>query len=114
MRIRLGLLFSVLLLSLTSVHAATCPFNVPVVTIPPHQQGGFSWGNGIRPMGDPCVDSLGVDPLNDAAWYVGGVNGLYMTKFNGLPWSWTMPLMGNVGVIYMEPVNRLVYAGIAN
>jgi hypothetical protein len=112
MRIRLGLLLSALLLSLTPVHAATCPFNVPVVTIPPHQQGGFSWGNGVRPMNDPCVEAIGVDPLNDAAWYVGGVNGLYMTKTNGL--FWTKPLIGSVGVIYMEPNHGLVYAGIAN
>jgi hypothetical protein len=85
---------------------------VPVVTIPPHQQGGFSWGNGVRPMNDPCVDSIGVDSLNDAAWYVGGVNGLYMTKTNGL--FWTKPLLGSVGVIYMEPLHQLVYVGIAN
>lgn len=110
MRIRLGLLLAALLLSL-SAHAV-CPFNVPEVTIPPHSQGGFSWGNGIRPMNDPCVYAIGVDPLNDAAWYVGGMNGLYMTKFNGL--FWTKPLSGNVGVIYMEPNHGLVYVGIAN
>ena len=113
MRIRLGLLLTALLLCLTpSADAATCPFNVPVVTIPPHQQGGFSWGNGVRPMGDACVSRLGVDPLNDAAWYVGGVNGLYMTKTNGL--FWTKPLNGNVGVIYIEPNHHFIYVGIGN
>ena len=113
MRIRLGLLLaSLLLLSLTPALAATCPSDVPVVTIPPHTQGGFSWGNGIRPMNDPCVYALGVDALNDAAWYVGGTTGLYMTKTNGL--FWTKPLLGKVGVIYMEQNHRLVYVGIAN
>lgn len=112
MRIRLGILLTALLLSLTSVHAATCPFNVPVVTIPPHSQGGFTWGNGVRPMNDPCVSEIGVDPLNDAAWYVGGINGLYMTKTNGL--FWTKPLNGQVRAIYMEPNHQLVYVGVAN
>lgn len=112
MRIRLGLLFTALLLSLTSVQAASCPFNVPIVTIAPHSQGGYTWGNGIRPMGDACVSEIGVDPLNDAAWYVGGYNGLYMTKTNGL--FWTKPLSGHVGVIYMETQYQLVYVGVAN
>jgi hypothetical protein len=106
----MGLLLAALLLSLPAV--ADCPFNVPEVVIPPHQQGGFSWGNGIRPMNDACVYAIGVDPLNDAAWYVGGMNGLYMTKFNGLFWS--KPLTGNVGVIYMDNVHHLVYVGVAN
>lgn len=112
MRIRMGLLLAALLLSLPSVQAATCPTDMPVVTIPPHQQGGYSWGNGIRPMGDPCVYAIGVDPLNDAAWYVGGGTGLYMTKTNGL--FWTKPLLGHVGVIYMEKNHQLVYVGVGN
>ena len=112
MRFQSGTLFLALLLSLTPAGAATCPSDVPVVAIPPHSQGGFSWGNGVRPMSDPCVYAIGVDPLNDSAWYVGGINGLYMTKTNGL--FWTKPLSGNVGVIYMEPHHQLVYVGIWN
>lgn len=113
MRIRNGLLLlAALLLIPISADAATCPFDVPVVTIAPHSQGGFTWGNGVRPMGDPCVYAIGVDPLNDAAWYVGGSNGLYMTKTNGLFWS--KPLSGNVGVIYMDDAHHLVYVGVSN
>ncbi|MFL6247552.1 MAG: WD40/YVTN/BNR-like repeat-containing protein [Thermoanaerobaculia bacterium] len=112
MRIQIGLLLAALLVAPASVYAATCPVDVPVVTIAPHQQGGFSWGNGIRPMGDPCVGRIGVDPLNDSAWYVGGSSGLYMTKTAGL--FWTKPLIGNVGVIYMEPNHQLVYVGVGN
>jgi hypothetical protein len=37
---------------LPSAFGATCPFNIPVVTLPPHSQGGFSWGTVIRPLGD--------------------------------------------------------------
>lgn len=111
-KIHAGIFLAVLLLSLTPAGAATCPFDVPIVTIPPHQQGGFSWGNGIRPMGDACVSEIGVDPLNDAAWYVGGINGLYMTKTNGL--FWWKPLSGQVRVIYMETNHQLVYVGVAN
>ena len=113
MRFQFGLLLlAALLLSLTPANAATCPTDVPVVTIPPHSQGGFTWGNGIRPMNDPCVYDIAVDPLNDATWFVGGFTGLYMTKTNGL--FWTKPLLGNVGTIYLEPNHQLVYVGIAN
>ena len=55
-----------------TVAAATCPFNMPVVTIPPQQVAGFVWGSVIRPMGDACVGSIAVDPANDLKWYVGG------------------------------------------
>jgi hypothetical protein len=96
--------------------AATCPFNIPVVTLSPHQQGGFSWGNVIRPMGDACVSSIVVEPGNDSAWYVGGFNGLYMTTNNGV--SWTKPVSGNVGVLLLVPGSagspQLVYAGVGN
>jgi hypothetical protein len=112
MRIRAGLLVAALLLAQTSADAATCPTDVPVVTIAPHSQGGYSWGNGIRPMGDPCVYDIAVDPLNDAAWYVGGNSGLYMTKTNGL--FWTKPLLGQVREIYMDAAHELVYAGVSN
>jgi hypothetical protein len=112
MRFQSGTLFLALLLSVTPAGAATCPSDVPVVTIAPHQQGGFSWGNGVRPMGDPCVYDIAVDPLNDAAWYVGGYTGLYMTKTNGL--FWTKPLLGHVGVIHQDPSHHLVYVGIGN
>ncbi len=112
MRIRPALLLALLLLSLTPADAAMCPSEVPIVTIAPHQQGGFSWGNGIRPMNDPCVYDIVVDPLNDSAWYVGGFYGLYMTKTNGV--FWTKPFVGHVGVVYQEVPHRLVYVGVGN
>lgn len=93
--------------------AATCPQNdIPVVTLPPHQVAGFSWGNPIRPMNDACVSHIVVEPTNDAAWYVGGFNGLYMTKNKGV--SWTKPIAGkvNVLVLAMSGTTQLVYAGV--
>ncbi|HEX6640007.1 MAG TPA: hypothetical protein VF215_02785 [Thermoanaerobaculia bacterium] len=115
MRIQLGISLAALLLWSVSVEAASCPPNdkpVPVVTIAPHQQGGFSWGAVIRPMNDPCVYAIGVESTNAAAWYVGGMNGLYMTKNAGA--TWTKPLNGIVGVIYLDSGHQLVYVGIAN
>jgi len=92
---------------------ATCPFNIPVVSLPPHQMGGFSWGHVIRPMGDACVARIAVEPTNDSAWYVGGQHGLYMTKNSGQ--TWTHPLSGQVGVLLLVPGStQLVYVGIAN
>ena len=106
-----------LLLLLTAIAAegfgATCPANnIPVVTLPPHQVAGFSWGNVIRPMNDACVSSIAVEPANDAAWYVGGVSGLYMTKNKGQ--TWTKPLSGQVNVLrlVMAGPTQLVYAAI--
>jgi hypothetical protein len=88
-----------------------CPINVPVVTLAPHQSGGFSWGNVIRPMGDPCVSRIGVEPANASAWYVGGFNGLYMTRDGGI--TWTHPLTGQVLALLLVPGQPLlVYAGI--
>lgn len=93
--------------------AAECPFGIPVVTLPPHSANGFSWGTVIRPMGDACVSHIAIDPTNNSAWYVGGFNGLYMTKTNGA--SWTKPLNGNLGaLLVVEDQPFLVYAGIEN
>src|SRR4051795_9879733 len=83
------------------VAAATCPINIPVVTVPPQQVAGFVWGAVIRPMGDACVGSIAVDPANDLKWYVGGSNGLYMTNDGGL--TWTHPLGGDVNVLLLLP-----------
>jgi hypothetical protein len=112
MRIKLAFLLATLLLGCVSAGAATCPYDQQIVTIAPHQQNGFSWGSVKRPMNDACVSEIGIDPLNDSAWYVGGNSGLYMTKTAGL--FWTKPLLGQVRVIYMEPVNELVYVGVGN
>ena len=91
--------------------AATCPFNIPVVTLPPHQASGFSWGMVIRPQGDACVGSIAVEPTNDLAWYVGGEQGLYMTKNGGQ--SWTKPLPGPVRALLLVPGSpQLVYVGV--
>lgn len=96
-----------------SVAAVDCPFGIPVVTLAPHTVNGFSWGNVIRPNGDACVDHIVVDPTNDAAWYVGGFNGLYMTKNNGL--TWTQPLAGIAGPLLLVPGSpQRIYVGIAN
>lgn len=93
---------------------ATCPFNVPVVSLPPQSVNGFSWGSVIRPLGDACVGSIAVEPTDDSAWYVGGVSGLYVTKNGGA--AWTHPLAGSVGAILLVPAapgsEQLVYAGI--
>jgi photosystem II stability/assembly factor-like uncharacterized protein len=92
---------------------ATCPFNIPVVSLAPHQAGGYSWGQVIRPMGDPCVASIAVDPTKDTAWYVGGLNGLYVTKNSGQ--TWAHPLSGQVGALVLVPgTPQLVYVGVAN
>jgi hypothetical protein len=89
---------------------AMCPFNIPVVTVPPQQVAGFSWGPAIQPMGDACVGSIGVDPTNDSIWYVGGVNGLYMTHDAGL--TWTHPLGVQVSALLVVPgTPTLVYVG---
>jgi photosystem II stability/assembly factor-like uncharacterized protein len=90
---------------------ALCPSQVPVVTLAPHQAGGFSWGVVKRPMDDPCLSHIAVDPASDSAWYVGGSNGLYMTKDGGQ--TWTKPLNGPVGVLLLAPGQpELVYVGI--
>ena len=100
-------------LALPSAYGATCPFNIPVVTLPPHAEGGFSWGSVIRPMGDACVASIAVEPANEPAWYVAGQNGLYMTKNSGV--TWTNPLSGLAGPLLLVPGSPpLVYVGIAN
>jgi len=83
--------------------AATCPFNIPVVTLAPQQMAGYSWGNVIRPMNDACVTAIAVDPTNAAVWYAGSGTGLYMTKDNGV--TWTKPVNGIVGPLLIVPGN---------
>lgn len=93
---------------------ATCPFNIPVVTLPPHSEGGFGWGFAIQPMGDACVNSIALEPANEQAWYVAGQNGLYMTKNGGQ--TWAHPLAGVAGPLLLVPsgLSPLIYVGIAN
>src|SRR5215475_1966189 len=110
--IRRVLLF-VLLFVCGSAAAATCPFNIPVVTIPPQQVAGFNWSSVIRPMGDACVQAIEVDPTNEQAWYVGSATALYMTKDNGA--TWKKPVLGNVFALLIVPAQpNLVYAGADN
>jgi len=91
--------------------AATCPFNIPIVTIPPQQVAGFNWGPVIRPMGDACIEKIDVDPTNDNAWYAGGPSGLYMTKDAGA--TWKKPVSGHVHALVIAAGNpQLVYAGV--
>jgi photosystem II stability/assembly factor-like uncharacterized protein len=114
-RRRFGVLLGLLLASFASgvTACATCPFDIPVVTLPPHQVGGFSWGSVVRPQGDACVGSIAVEPTSALAWYVGGENGLYMTKNGGQ--SWTKPLTGQVGALLLVPGSpQLVYVGVGN
>jgi hypothetical protein len=113
MRTTFALLLALGLLAVPSLHAATCPSNIPVVTLPPQQVGGFSWAAGIRPMGDACVTHIGIEKANDSAWYVGGQNGLYMTKNAGQ--TWTHPLNGVVGALLIAQSSvELIYVGIGN
>ena len=73
--------------------AATCPFNIPVVSLPPGPHpSGFNWSAAVVPMGDPCVEGITVDPSDEKVWYVSGRNGLYVTHDGGA--SWTHPLNG--------------------
>src|SRR5258708_4486009 len=106
------LIQAVLLLGCALSASAVCPFNIPVVTIPPQQIAGFSWGPVIRPMNDACVDRIQVENGNALAWYVGGVNGVYVTKDNGV--NWKKPLNGKVGALLWEPVHQFAYAGVGN
>jgi len=112
MRTTFALLLAVCIV--TPAGAAICPNNIPVVALPPQQVGGFSWGAGIRPMGDACVTHIGVEHANDSAWYVGGRNGVYMTKNAGQ--TWTHPLGGMVGALLLATNSgvELVYVGIGN
>jgi hypothetical protein len=102
---------AVAVFSAAAACGASCPFNIPVVTIPPHQVAGFVWGPAIQPMGDACISKIAVDPANDLEWYVGGLNGLYMTKDGGQ--TWTHPLGGMARALLLVPGNpTLVYAGM--
>jgi hypothetical protein len=118
-RSRTGLLLlSVTLLAMSAfpAAAASCPFNIPIKTLPLHTVNGYSWGSVIRPQGDACISHIAVEPLQSSAWYAGGYYGLYMTKDGGA--TWTKPLSGNLGTLLLVPGNgispQLVYAGISN
>lgn len=104
------MLVSILLGTALSALGATCPFNIQVVTLPPQQIAGFSWSGAIQPMGDACVSHIAVENTNQNAWYVGGMNGVYMTKNAG--GAWTKPVAGNVGAMLWVPANQLLYVGV--
>ena len=107
------LMFAALVACAAGAFAQTCPFNIPVVTLLPHTANGYSWGGVVRPMNDACVSRIVIDPNNDAAWYVGGFNGLYQTKTNGA--TWTKPIAGNVNALLLvQNATVLVYAGVGN
>src|SRR5262245_23474655 len=38
-------------------------------------------------MNDACLSRIAVEPTDDLAWYVGGMNGLYMSKNGGQSWT---------------------------
>jgi photosystem II stability/assembly factor-like uncharacterized protein len=90
---------------------ATCPYNIPIVTLPPHQVNGFSWGPPIRPLNDACLGGIAVSPANEHAWYVSGASGLYMTKDGGQ--TWTHPITGSTGPLLLVPGRpQLVYVAV--
>src|SRR5687767_6027946 len=93
------LLATVLMQSVVA-HAAPpsqCFHEIPVITVPPQQVAGFKWGNVIRPMDDPCLTRVAVDPADGTAWYVGSHTAFYMTKNGGQ--TWTKPLSGQVNAL---------------
>lgn len=104
------LLFS----SPAKAQVAQCPFNIPVVSLPagPHPSG-FNWSAPVRPMNDPCVEGIRVDPGDENTWYVSGINGLYITHDSGA--TWTHPLVGSIGEhsVTLSPQNSSeVYVGV--
>src|SRR3954447_23243410 len=96
--------------------AATCPFNVPVVSLgPANDPSGFQWPAPILPLGDACLSAIEVDPADELTWYAAGINGVYQTHDGGL--TWTHPLTGVVNTqgLWLVPGSpSLVYAGVGN
>ena len=96
--------------------AATCPFNIPVVSLgPSNDPSGFQWSAPIRPLGDACLSAIEVDPADEQTWYAAGTNGVYQTHNGGL--TWTHPLAGAVssqGLRLVPGSPSLVYAGVGN
>jgi photosystem II stability/assembly factor-like uncharacterized protein len=111
MKAFLGLLLA--LCAAAPLAAATCPFNIPVVTIPPQQINGYSWGSVIRPMNDACVSAIAVEPANASEWYAGSQTALYRTTNAGATWT-TAPIGGPVTALLMTHDSglQLVYAGV--
>src|SRR4051794_33409633 len=96
--------------------AATCPFNIQVVSLgPSNDPSGFHWSAPIRPLGDACLSAIEVDPADEQTWYAAGTNGVYQTHNGGL--NWTHPLAGAVssqGLRLVPGSPSLVYAGVGN
>ncbi len=96
--------------------AATCPFNIQVVSLgPSNDPSGFHWSAPTRPLGDACLSAIEVDPADEQTWYAAGINGVYQTHDGGL--TWTHPLAGAVSSHWLRLVPgspSLVYAGVGN
>jgi len=96
--------------------AASCPFNIPVVSLgPSNDPSGFQWSAPILPLGDACLSAIEVDPADEMTWYAGGINGVYQTHNGGF--TWTHPLAGMVssqGLRVVPGSPSLVYAGAGN
>jgi len=94
--------------------AATCPINIPVVSLgPSNDPSGFQWSAPIRPLGDACLSAIEVDPADEQTWYAAGNKGVYQTHDGGL--NWTHPLAGAVssqGLRLVPGSPSLVYAGV--
>src|SRR3982751_5738265 len=68
--------------------AATCPFNIQVVSLgPSNDPSGFQWSAPIRPLGDACLSAIEVDPADEQTWYAAGTNGVYQTHNGGLKYT---------------------------
>jgi photosystem II stability/assembly factor-like uncharacterized protein len=81
---------------MTLVAGRQCPGGVKAAHLDPGPDpADFHWSSAILPMNDPCVWSILVHPKDDQLWFVGGSNGLYITRDSGA--TWEHPLPWNVG-----------------
>jgi DNA-binding beta-propeller fold protein YncE len=105
-------LFSILL-ALPAAGDATCPSDVPVVTLAPQVVGAYRWSAPVRPLGDPCISHLIVERKNENGWYAGGPNGLYVSRDGGK--SWVKKLSGRVKTMRLtrEGDNQIPFLYVA-
>lgn len=113
MRTLPAVLFALIVaVSLDAAPPTQCFHEIPVIEVPPQQIAGFKWSKVIRPMDDPCLGHIEVEPTNGLAWYVGSHTAFYMTKDGGK--TWTKPLTGQVRALHLahDGSIQLVYVAI--